>query len=541
IREEWTFVRKDGSRLPVLLSITALWDDSDVLMGYACIAQDISEQKKVDERARASEQKFKVLAENIPGAIYLCHNDAMYSMIYLNDKVEEITGYKPEDFYSNKVSFVQLYHPEDSAHIFSVVDKALQEKKNFHLRYRIVDRSGKQRWIEEFGIGVYEGDKLLMIEGFLSDITNQKLAEQKLQKVAEENYRVFNNPVNLNVIAGFDGYFKRVSPTWVENFGWSEQEFLSKPFIDFVHPDDVESTNQAASFISEGNNLTTFENRYRRKDGSYRWMLWSSASDVKNQLIYASAIDITDRKISEEELIHSSKNLESMALKLQERNRQLDEFAHIISHNLRSPVANIQALIGFLNDKSTLEDYRLIFEKLKKVSKNLGETMNDLMDTLKAKQSTEIERVEIRFKEVLDKVVQSLEGELINASASVTFDFNKAATIVYPKSYIESIFQNLLTNSIKYKSPKRNPVIHFTAARVDGTIELRVSDNGIGIDMERFGDKLFGLHKTFHDHQEARGVGLFLIKTQVEAMGGSIVAESEVDKGTTFIVKFGTP
>jgi signal transduction histidine kinase len=124
------------------------------------------------------------------------------------------------------------------------------------------------------------------------------------------------------------------------------------------------------------------------------------------------------------------------------------------------------------------------------------------------------------------------------AQASVTFDFNDAPTISYSKPYLESIFQNLLTNAVKYKSPNRKPTIHFQSMLVDNHLELRVTDNGQGIDMEQFGDKLFGLHKTFHHHQEARGVGLFLVKTQVEALGGSIRVNSEVDKGTTFTIRF---
>ena len=365
-----------------------------------------------------------------------------------------------------------------------------------------------------------------------------ELAEQNLEKIAEENLMVFNNPVNLNAIAGFDGYFKRFSSSWTVLLGWSEEELRSKPFVEFVHPDDIAATRQAINFISEGNNLFTFENRCRCKDGSYRWLLWGSSSDVKNQVIYTSAIDITERKKSEDQLLHSKKNVELVAIKLQEQNKQLDEFAHIISHNLRSPIGNIQALINLLDENSNISEYKLIFDKLKNVAKNLGETMNDLMDTLKVRANTNIERSEIRFKDILDKIVQSLEGDLIMAEASVTFDFNNAPTIFYPKAYIESIVQNLLTNSIKYRSQSRKPCIHFETSVVNDRLELRVSDNGLGIDLAKYGDKLFGLHKTFHVHAEARGVGLFLIKTQVESLGGSIRAESEVDKGTTFVITF---
>ena len=369
-----------------------------------------------------------------------------------------------------------------------------------------------------------------MIEGVVMDITAQKLAEEEFQKIATQNYSIFNNAVNLNAVAGFDGYFKRVNPMWTEVTGWTQEELTTRPFLDFVHPDDKASTLEAASYIATGHNLLTFENRYQCKDGTYRWLLWSSTSDTPNQCIYATAIDITERKKSEDDLLLSKKGLETLAIKLQEQNRQLDEFAHIISHNLRSPIGNIKALIGLLNDKSSMDDYRLIFDKLKNLSVNLGETMNDLMDTLKVKKETKIERVEVSFKDIMDKVIQSLEGELIRSGASITFDFEKARSIIYSRAYMESIMLNLMTNAIKYRSPERKPALHLETM-VEGTsVHLRVRDNGLGIDMQKHGDKLFGLHKTFHGNKEARGVGLFLIKTQVEALGGSIHASSEVAK-----------
>jgi signal transduction histidine kinase len=259
---------------------------------------------------------------------------------------------------------------------------------------------------------------------------------------------------------------------------------------------------------------------------------------VARKITYASAIDITSRKKSEEELINSKRNLEAAAFELEEQNRQLDEFAHIISHNLRAPVNNIKALLNFLNDSSRIEDYQLIFEKIRNVTFNISETMNELMETIKIKKNSEIERVEIRFKDVLDKVVQSLEGELIESGATVTYNFNNAPKIYYSKPYMESILQNLISNAIKYRSPKRIPEIFISSDLIKTGIELRVQDNGLGIDLQRFGNKLFGLHKTFHENSEARGVGLFLTKTQIEALGGSVTAESEVDKGTTFIISF---
>jgi signal transduction histidine kinase len=160
------------------------------------------------------------------------------------------------------------------------------------------------------------------------------------------------------------------------------------------------------------------------------------------------------------------------------------------------------------------------------------------MDTLKVKKEPKIECIEIRFKDIMDKVIQSLEGELIRSGASITFEFNKAPTVIYSRAYMESIMLNLMSNAIKYRSPDRKPTIHLESSIEGNTVQLRVSDNGLGIDMRKHGDKLFGLHKTFHGNKEARGVGLFLIKTQVEALGGSIQATSTVGKGTTFMINF---
>jgi signal transduction histidine kinase len=126
----------------------------------------------------------------------------------------------------------------------------------------------------------------------------------------------------------------------------------------------------------------------------------------------------------------------------------------------------------------------------------------------------------------------------METEAVVSFNFTKAPAIEYPRLYLESIMQNLLSNSLKYRSPLRTPVIFAETLFENGVLILKFKDNGLGIDLNRHSDKLFGLNKTFHRHEEAKGVGLFITKTQVEAMGGSITAVSEVEKGTTFIIYF---
>lgn len=484
-------------------------------------------------------EAFRILAHNVPGAVYICKNDDRYTTLYINNQIEAITGYTRQDFLEGRCSFGELIHPDDKQAIADAIASAIPRKMSYQLQYRMRHADGGWRWVDETGVGLYNEGRFAMLGGFIQDVTEQKNIEEKLTRIAEQNLRFFNNPVNLNAILDFEGNLIRISPSWTRMLGWTEAELKSQPIFSFVHPEDTQRTKEQVVSLMLSKNLHTFEHRLMCKDGSYRWLLWALGPDPSAGTIYASAIDISERKKSEEHILDSKSNLEGITLRLQEQNRKLDEFAHIISHNLRAPVNNIQALINLLNDNSEITDYKIIFEKLKNVAKNLSETMNELMDTLKVQKNDQVDLADIRFKEVLDKVVQSLEGELIVAHASVTFDFNEAPAIRYSKPYLESIFQNLLTNAIKYKSPHRDPAIHFKSFAKDGRITLQVKDNGQGIDMEKFGDKLFGLHKTFHNHQEARGVGLFLIKTQIESLGGSIWAESEVDKGTTFTIRFG--
>ncbi|MFN0048576.1 MAG: ATP-binding protein [Cytophagales bacterium] len=140
---------------------------------------------------------------------------------------------------------------------------------------------------------------------------------------------------------------------------------------------------------------------------------------------------------------------------------------------------------------------------------------------------------------MLNKHLINLEWQIKQTEADIQSDFSKCESVEYPKIYLESIVLNLLTNAIKYKSKNRKPKINFTTnIDKDGIIFLVCEDNGLGIDMQKHEHKLFGLKKTFHEHPDAKGVGLFITKNQIETMGGTIFAESEIDKGTKFTIQF---
>lgn len=255
--------------------------------------------------------------------------------------------------------------------------------------------------------------------------------------------------------------------------------------------------------------------------------------DTNNNIfaICCIATDFTDLKNSKTEQ-------EILSIQLQRKNQQLLNFAHITSHNLRSPVSNLNSLLWLYKESQTSEEKALLFEKFETVIHNLSDTLNELVDALKIQEDTDKKREPLQFEDVFKKVKESMAGKIMETEAVVSYNFTKAPNIEYPRIYLESILQNLLSNSLKYRSPSRTPVIHAETSIENGILKLSFKDNGLGIDLSRHQGKLFGLNKTFHRHQEAKGVGLFITKTQVEAMGGSIVAESEVDKGSNFIIYF---
>lgn len=220
------------------------------------------------------------------------------------------------------------------------------------------------------------------------------------------------------------------------------------------------------------------------------------------------------------------------------QNTQLNDFANITSHNLRSPAGNITALISTIDETSTIEEYKTVFDMLKKVAQNLQDSLNQLIEVLHVKKNKIIEKEFLNFQDIYVKTIESLQGEILNSKAMIVASFENAPQIEYSRIYLESILHNLISNAIKYKDGTRIPEIKIYTETRNNSLFLHVKDNGLGIDLGRHGDKIFGMHQVFHQHPNAKGIGLFMTKTQIESMNGKISVASEVNVGTTFTVQF---
>lgn len=246
-----------------------------------------------------------------------------------------------------------------------------------------------------------------------------------------------------------------------------------------------------------------------------------------------------DEKVSlrTQHLEEANKTIRKNIVALTHQKKQLEDFCNIISHNLRAPLVNISMLVEMVAENTTNEDNIIFLEKLDKAAKNLNETFNELVESIQITQDTEIPHEEIELKSFTNGIIDSLQGEINKSQAIIEMDFSQAPKLCYPVNYMRSILQNLISNSLKYSSPERRPIIKINSKIKNDSVIISISDNGLGLDLNKHSENLFKIRKVFHDHPAAKGFGLFITKSQVTALGGKIWMESEPDVGSTFHVE----
>ena len=241
--------------------------------------------------------------------------------------------------------------------------------------------------------------------------------------------------------------------------------------------------------------------------------------------------DIDDNKTSD---INLQNSLDIIA----SQNSRLFNFAHIVSHNLRSHSSNLGLIVELLKEAKTDKDKLELFDNIEDISENLDSAIEQLNVIASTESTLAKERVKVKFDDALRIVLASISSLINRENAQIIAEFDTLKEISYIPEYLESILLNLITNAIKYKQPGRKPVIYIQSYVSNGKEFLEVSDNGMGIDLDQHGEKMFGMYRTFHQNPDAKGIGLFITKNQVEALGGSISVTSTVDIGTTFKIMF---
>ncbi len=344
--------------------------------------------------------------------------------------------------------------------------------------------------------------------------------------------RFFELSPDLLCIAGFDGYFKKVNLAVSEKLGYTFEELYSRPINLFVHPDDQQQTAAVRKEIHRSKPLHHFENRYVTKSGEIVWLSWTSLPVESDRLVFAIAKDITHKKRMEAER-------NALLAELSDVNKGLKNLSYTTSHDIRSPINNLLALLGMI-DSGKIEDGQTLklLNFLKVSGERLKKTFDGYIDVLREMDKVTIEVEDTFFADCLDKVLPSVNALMTTTKATVEADFSRLELIKFKPVYLQSIFLNLITNSIKYAQPGIPAKIKIHTRMKDGSPQLIYSDNGSGFDLEKVGDKVFGLHQKFHGNADSKGVGMYLVNTHVTSLGGQIAIESKVNEGTTFTITF---
>jgi signal transduction histidine kinase len=219
-----------------------------------------------------------------------------------------------------------------------------------------------------------------------------------------------------------------------------------------------------------------------------------------------------------------------------EQNKRLLNFSYIVSHNIRSHSSNISGIAQILADNPDEETRALFIEGLIKSSKNLDSTLRHLNELLNIQSRINIHKESVSLIQVVTQTLESLVVDLNANNIRIVNEIPDGFKFITDRAYLDSIVLNLISNAVKYRDPEKQSVITICAGKRNQVPYFSVEDNGKGIDMNKFGAKIFGMFKTFHGNKDARGIGLFITRNQIESLGGAIEVDSEPGRGTRFTV-----
>lgn len=524
--KRWTTV---GREVYLDLTVFPVIEPIDKEMIVVALVNDITD-KKMQELENRKNQEFLQQTGSI-GKIGGWEMDIDNQQVRWTDQSYYIHDC-PVDTEINFEKAMAFYTPEARESLQALIQQCIDTGKPFDAQLTIVSAKQQLKRVRSIGQPGYVDGRLVRMYGVIQDITEQLEIRDALTRNTEL-MRLFFDTIDMGYAAmeknGNVNFLNRKAEKMIghpvamgSNIFEEFPRLSGTVFYARLQECILQQTSQSFGIYFPG------------VDKWYDFLL----TPMQDGGISVFMRDITDSRKMQKELRKANDQLSNLNKNLINQNKQLEDFAHITSHNLRAPIANLKALMQMHNEAVAQQERDLYLGMVHEVIKKIDETLNDLVEVVQIRKDVNVEKEKLQFAERLQKVRDVLLVDIETSNIQITYNFGAEPVIEYPRVYLDSILQNFITNAIRYRSSERTPAVHLQTWKENENIILSVEDNGVGIDMERFGSKLFGFRKTFHKNKDAKGIGLFITKTQVEAMGGNIRAESHPGEGTKFIITF---
>jgi PAS domain S-box-containing protein len=504
-----------------------------------------SERRRAVQELRAAQRSLATLMSNLPGIAYRGRDDRDRTFLFVSGGIEALAGHAPADFLEGRVRFGGLIHPDDAERVGALIRKALREGRPFTVEYRLRTAAGAERWVWEQGRAV-PGDEAGegCIEGFICDVTDRKLAEERLRE-SEERFRLLADSAPVLIrMAGTDALFTYFNRAWLEFTGRDLARELGNGWAEAVLPEDLSRCLEEFLGAFHARRPLRVEYRLRRKDGEYRWLLEHGTPRYTPEGTFAgyigSAVDITALKRAADEIRSMNETLErrveERTAKLGEVFRELDAFASTVAHDLRAP---LRAMQGF--SQALLEDYgprlddtgRGYAARVVEACRRMAAMIEDLLSYSRLSRA-EIPLDPVQLEAAVDEVLRALAPDLQARAAEVTVE-RPLPSVVGHAPTLRRVLSNLVSNAIKFTRPGTAPRLRIRSERRGDVARTWVEDEGIGIAPEHH-ERIFRVFERLHGPEQypGTGVGLAIVRKAVERMGGAVGVESREGQGSRF-------
>ncbi|MGC1307992.1 MAG: PAS domain S-box protein [Phormidesmis sp.] len=498
------------------------------------ISIDITSRKRSEEAIRASESRFRRMVESGIFGVVLGNTDGR--LHYGNGYFCSLVGYSSDEIAAGQLRWDQLTPPE-----FSLLDtKAIEqlnaegictpyEKVFLHKNGRRIPVLITAAMLQ----GSYDGPQETI--GILLDLTD-------INRVMVERDRFFDLSPDIFSIANLQGYFTYASVAWEKITGFTAAEITSRPYLELVHPDDREATVEVAQNLSAGIALIYFENRYRCKDGSYRWISWNVTTMPDENRLYCIGRDVSDRKrieLEKEELLQREQSAREAA---ERANRIKDEFLAVVSHELRSPLNPILGWSQLLKrGKLTAEKTAHALEIIERNAQLQVQLIGDLLDISRIlRNKLEIEKVPVNLNAVVSAAIETVRLAAEAKSIQVKTVMS-SCSVIGDAGRLQQVIWNLLSNAVKFTPEGGDVTIACAVISAKNSVQIKITDTGKGISAE-FLPYVFE-HFRQEDYSTTRkfgglGLGLAIVRQLVDLHDGSVSVDSPGENlGATFTVQ----